>query len=115
LSDDFDLVRIDLTESQHEVAMQKIAITVREDGQAVGVVQWINLDLADGITFSNHPDRYFDGGWLQVLHTFPRPTSVVKGQQLGLTVALRQSWRLPIPASRHDRNNNTSITDQTRL
>ena len=86
LSDDFDLVRIDLTQSKHEAAMETLTITARENGQAVGVVQWISLDLADGITFSNHPDRYFDGGWLQVLHTFPRPIPVVKGQELDLTV-----------------------------
>jgi predicted RNA methylase len=86
LSDDFDLVRIDLTQTDHEASMETLTITAEENGRAVGVVQWINLDLADGITFSNHPDQYFDGGWLQVLHTFPRPVPVVKGQELDLTV-----------------------------
>ena len=86
LSDDFDLVRIDLTQSKHEAVMQTLTITARENGQAVGVVQWISLDLADGISFSNHPDQYFDGGWLQVLHTFPRPIPVVKGQELDLMI-----------------------------
>jgi predicted RNA methylase len=86
LSDDFDLVRIDLTQSKHEAVIQTLTITARENGQAVGVVQWISLDLADGISFSNHPDQYFDGGWLQVLHTFPRPIPVVKGQELDLMI-----------------------------
>jgi hypothetical protein len=27
-------------------------------------VQWLNLDLADGISFSNHPGRYFEGRWV---------------------------------------------------
>src|SRR6201998_1742443 len=64
LSDDFDLVRIDLTQSKHQAVIQERAVIVRENGQAVGVVQWINLDLADGISFANHPDQYFDGRWL---------------------------------------------------
>jgi type II protein arginine methyltransferase len=99
LSDDFDLVRIDLTERKHQAVIQERAITVREDGQAVGVVQWINLDLAEGISFSNHPDRYFDGGWLQVLHTFPRPVRVVKGQELVLTVGHDRISLIVLPSS----------------
>jgi type II protein arginine methyltransferase len=99
LSDDFDLVRIDLTKSKHEAVIQERAVTVREHGQAVGVVQWINLDLADGISFSNHPDRYFEGGWLQVLHTFPRPIPVVKGQQLDLTVGHDRVSLIVLPSS----------------
>jgi tetratricopeptide (TPR) repeat protein len=99
LSDDFDLVRIDLTESKHQAVIQERAVIAREDGQAVGVVQWINLDLADGISFSNHPDRYFDGGWLQILHTFPRPIPVVKGQELDLTVGHDRVSLIVLPSS----------------
>jgi predicted RNA methylase len=99
LSDDFDLIRIDLTESKHEAVIQERAITVREDGHAVGVVQWIDLDLAEGISFSNHPDRYFDGGWLQVLHTFPRAIPVVKGQELGLTIGHDRISLIVLPSS----------------
>lgn len=86
LSDDFDLVSIDLTASKHQPTMQRLTVDVREDGEAVGVVQWIRLDLAAGIAFSNHPDTYFDGGWLQVLHTFTRPIRVSAGERFELTV-----------------------------
>jgi tetratricopeptide (TPR) repeat protein len=99
LSDDFDLVRIDLTESKHQAVIQERAVTVREDGQAVGVVQWINLDLADGVSFANHPDQYFDGGWLQVLHTFPKPIRVVRGQELDLTVGHDRISLIVLPSS----------------
>jgi type II protein arginine methyltransferase len=84
LSDDFDLVQIDLAAPKHHALMRKLAVDVQEDGQAAGVVQWIRLDLAEGVSFSNHPDNQFDGGWLQVLHTFTRPIPVTKGQQLEL-------------------------------
>ena len=86
LTDDFELVRIDLTAKKHLPFMRRVAIPVKEAGEAVGVVQWIKLDLAEGVTFSNHPDSYFDGGWLQVLHTFPQVVPVIKGKPLMLTV-----------------------------
>jgi len=84
LSDDFDIVRIDLTTPTFEPELQKIAITATTDGEAVGVIQWISLDLAEGVTFSNHPNDYSDGGWLQILHTFPRPIRVARGERLDL-------------------------------
>jgi hypothetical protein len=93
------LVRIDLTKSKHQAVIQERTVTVREDGQAVGVVQWINLDLADGISFSNHSVRYFDSGWLQVLHTFPKPIPVVKGQELDLTVGHDRVSLIVLPSS----------------
>jgi SAM-dependent methyltransferase len=99
LSDDFDLVRIDLTESKHQAVIQERAVTVREDGRAIGVVQWIKLDLADGVSFANHPDQYFDGGWLQVLHTFPKPILVVRGQKLDLTVGHDRISLIVLPSS----------------
>ena len=57
-----------------------------EDGIAIGIVQWINVDLADGVTFSNHPSEYSGGGWLQILHTFPQPVAVSAGSQLDVMV-----------------------------
>jgi predicted RNA methylase len=86
LTDDFDLVRIDLTATRHFPFMHRLALPVKENGVAAGVVQWIKLDLTEGVTFSNHPDGYFDGGWLQVLHTFPQAVPVTRGQPLMLTV-----------------------------
>ena len=62
LSDDFEILRIDLTAPTVEPELQKIAITAAADGEAVGVIQWISLDLAEGVTFSNHPDGHSDGG-----------------------------------------------------
>lgn len=86
LSHDFDLVRIDLALAKHEPELRKVIVPVLDNGQAIGVVQWMRLDLADGIEFSNHPDTYFDGGWLQVLHTFAHPVAVSKGELLELMI-----------------------------
>lgn len=86
LSADTELVHIDLTAKYHESGLQVVSIPVTADGIATGIVQWMQVDLADGVTFDNHPDGYTDGGWLQILHNFPRPIQVVAGETLDLAV-----------------------------
>ncbi|RNJ62807.1 MAG: tetratricopeptide repeat protein [Porphyrobacter sp. IPPAS B-1204] len=86
LSHDVELLRIDLTHKAHPADLQTLSIAVMEDGIAAGVVQWMQVDLAEGITFDNHPDSYTDGGWLQVLHTFPEPIPVRAGDHLSIAV-----------------------------
>jgi predicted RNA methylase len=100
LSDDVDLVRVDLTAKKHEAELRKVVVPVLHDGDAVGIIQWIDLDLYEGIKFSNHPDGYFDGGWLQVLHTFPQPISVTKGEQFELMVGHDRTSLIVAPAPR---------------
>lgn len=86
LSDDVELVHIDLTRTQHQSDLHLLQINVLEDGIATGIVQWMHVDLADGISFDNHPDGYTDGGWLQVLHNFPEPVAVRAGDVLNVAV-----------------------------
>jgi hypothetical protein len=86
LSGDIDLLRIDLSAREHVAEIRKLSIPVEEDGMAVGVIQWMNVDLADGVAFSNHPNDYADGGWLQVLHAFPDPIPVTAGEHLDVMV-----------------------------
>jgi type II protein arginine methyltransferase len=86
LSHDVELLRIDLACKAHAAEIQVLNIAVIEDGIAAGIVQWMQVDLAEGITFDNHPDGYFDGGWLQVLHTFPHPIPVKAGDILNVAV-----------------------------
>ena len=64
---------------------------------AAGVVQWMNIDLADGVTFSNHPDETSDGGWLQVLHSFPQPIFVTAGEHLDLMVGHDRNSLIMMP------------------
>jgi type II protein arginine methyltransferase len=84
LSGDVELLRIDLTRTAHPSDLQLLSIPVLADGRAAGIVQWMQVDLAEGITFDNHPDGYTDGGWLQVLHAFPQPIAVRAGDVLHL-------------------------------
>ncbi|OAN58364.1 tetratricopeptide repeat protein [Sphingomonas sp. TDK1] len=84
LSDDVELVRLDLAEKKHDATLVRLRIPVTASGRAIGIVQWMHIDLWDGVTFDNHPDRYSDGGWLQVLHSFPEPIDVVAGETLDI-------------------------------
>lgn len=86
LSADVELLRIDLTRKTHKSDLRLLRIAATEDGTAAGIVQWMQVDLAAGITFDNHPDGYSDGGWLQVLHPFPAPIAVRAGDVLSLAV-----------------------------
>lgn len=86
LSRDTELLRIDLTRTAHPADLQALRVTVVADGTAAGIVQWMQVDLAEGISFDNHPDGYSDGGWLQVLHTFPEPIPVKAGDTLDIAV-----------------------------
>jgi predicted RNA methylase len=98
LSEDIDLLRIDLSAREHLAEIRKLPIPVLEDGVAVGIVQWMNLDLADGVAFSNHPDDYSDGGWLQVLHTFPQAIRVSAGERLDVMVGHDRNSLIVMPA-----------------
>jgi len=69
-----------------------------KDGVAAGVVQWKNVNLADGVEVSNHPDEHSDGGWLQILHTFPQPISVAAGEQLDVMVGHDRTSLIVMPA-----------------
>jgi tetratricopeptide (TPR) repeat protein len=86
LSADVELVRIDLTAKRHASDLHLLSIPVLSDGVATGIVQWMHVDLAEGVSFDNHPDGYTDGGWLQVLHNFPAPIQVRAGDTLDVAV-----------------------------
>jgi type II protein arginine methyltransferase len=86
LSDDLELVRLDLTRKKHDATLARLSMDVTASGRAIGIVQWMRIDLWDGVSFDNHPDLYTDGGWLQVLHSFPEPIDVVAGQTLDIAV-----------------------------
>lgn len=86
LSDDLELVRLDLTRNKHDATLARLPITVTRSGRAIGIVQWMHIDLWPGVTFDNHPDRYSDGGWLQVLHSFPEPIDVTAGETIDIAV-----------------------------
>ncbi|NTF44097.1 tetratricopeptide repeat protein [Rhizobium rhizogenes] len=99
LSPDIELQTIDLTCPRHAEDIRLIDVPVSADGTAVGIVQWMRIDLAEGIEFSNHPDDYSDGGWLQVLHPFPEPIKVTAGIPLKIIAGHDRNSLILMPAS----------------
>lgn len=99
LSDDFELVSVDLTARAFSPELRKMSITAKADGRATGVVQWLDVDLIDDITFSNHPDQAHEGHWLQVLHTFPEPMMVKAGQTIDLVIGHDTTSIIVVPAA----------------
>ncbi len=100
LSDDVELVRLDLTQTKHDGVLARLSIPVTASGRAIGIVQWMHIDLWPGITFDNHPDRYSDGGWLQILHSFPAPIDVVAGETLDIAVGHDRITLILLPLAR---------------
>jgi tetratricopeptide (TPR) repeat protein len=100
LSDDFEITAIDLTKKTHEAQLRHVAIPVTQTGTVVGVVQWMHVDMIDEIHFSNHPDEYHDGGWLQVLHPFPAPVHVEAGEELTLILGHDRTSLIVLPKPR---------------
>ncbi len=88
----FEVFEFDL-QCDRRVAAERKAIAVRviASGLCYGVLQWLKLDLAPGVSFENAPcDMAGDiraGHWRQVLHTFPQPLQVHQGQLLQLVAS----------------------------
>lgn len=102
LSPDIDLQTIDLTRKRHTEELRQLEIPVMADGVATGIIQWMRIDLADGVEFSNHPKDYCDGGWLQVLHPFPKPIEVRQGSTLSIVAGHDRSSLILMPKPRTD-------------
>lgn len=98
LSPDIDLQTIDLTRSKHAEEIRVVEIPIISDGTAIGIVQWMKIDLAEGIEFVNHPDDYSDGGWLQVLHPFPKSMEVKAGSVFKILAGHDRSSLILMPA-----------------
>jgi len=97
LSDDFEITSIDLTLRSHEAQLRQVSIPVTATGTVIGVVQWMHVDLIDNIQFTNHPDDYHDGGWLQILHPFPEPVEVQAGTTMNLIVGHDKKSLIVLP------------------
>jgi type II protein arginine methyltransferase len=91
LSEDFDLVEIDLHQRLHAPVIETRLLPVTGDGIAVGLLQWLRLDLGGDIRFANSPEQGSPGGWRQILHSFERPVAVKAGQSLQVAIGHERS------------------------
>ncbi|MGK7866668.1 50S ribosomal protein L11 methyltransferase [Falsiroseomonas sp. E2-1-a20] len=98
LSPDLELLRLDLTAPTHDPVLAPLSVPVLADGLALGVLQWMQLDLAEGVGFHNHPETAADGGWMPILHAFPQPVPVTAGSTLALLAGHDRSSLILLPA-----------------
>jgi len=88
LSNDVELMRFDLRESSFPMGSRRVNIEVKKPGIALGIVQWIKLELDAHTQYENRPspNAPFNGHWTQVVYRFPKPITVTPGDLVPLGV-----------------------------
>jgi type II protein arginine methyltransferase len=88
LSNDAELIRFDLREANFPMASRRVNVEVKKPGVALGIVQWIRLELDAHTRYENRPSPSapFNGHWTQVLYRFPQPINVAPGDLVPLNV-----------------------------
>ncbi|MSO65728.1 MAG: hypothetical protein EXQ85_08030 [Alphaproteobacteria bacterium] len=86
LSADYPLVPFDLRATVHPPALSPFTVTATATGVAVGILQWMRIDLDRKTHFANSPDVDDAEGWVRNLHLFARPPPVATGQSATLQV-----------------------------
>jgi type II protein arginine methyltransferase len=85
LSEDVEVFRFDFTRQLPHADQSVIEVAARRPGRCVGVVQWVRLDLVDGVVYENRPlsDTTSDG-WGQMLYRFSEPIDLAAGDRVRL-------------------------------
>ncbi len=85
LSESVELLRFDLTSRKHLTEQNKtVKMPVTQSGKAFGLVKWIHLQFTEDLIYENRPP--LESCWAPVLHIFPKPIPVDKGQLFPLLV-----------------------------
>ena len=87
-SDDIEVFRFELMADGHRPEERQLQITARRTGTAVGLLQWLRLQLDDTDSFENRPaDTVTPSAWRQVFYPFSRPLELREGETLTLWAA----------------------------
>jgi type II protein arginine methyltransferase len=85
LSDDFEVLRLDLTRPPLQPENRVIEVAATRPGRCFGLVQWLRLDLVDHLVYENRPGgRPTPDGWYQMLHRFAEPVHLAVGDKVRL-------------------------------
>jgi predicted RNA methylase len=88
LSDDAEVFRFDLAADGHRPEERRLALTARRAGTAMGLLQWVRLELDDVTAFENSPsEQVTPSAWRQVFHPFMQPIELHEGETLRLWAA----------------------------
>ena len=62
---------------------KKIEIEAIKKGRSYGIIQWIKLEMGDGLNHENHPEKSTKAsGWQKILYLFDAPIELSIGQKL---------------------------------
>jgi len=110
LSNDVELMKFDLREASFPMGSRRVNIEVKKPGIALGIVQWIKLELDAHTQYENRPslNAPFNGHWTHVVYRFPKPITVTPGDLVPLGVRhyrtqitvdlVEEEWRQSSPA-----------------
>ena len=71
---------------------KKIEIEATKKGRSYGIIQWIKLEMENGLKYENHPANLKNtSGWQNVFYLFDEPMELSIGQKVAIT-------------GKHDRN-----------
>jgi len=89
LSGDTEAFRFDfLNDSTFPAEKKTIRITALTGGICYGIVQWIRIELAQGIQFENHPSRSRRvSNWQHTIYGFDRPIELTQGSVIEVSAS----------------------------
>ncbi len=80
LSEDFELLRFDLTNREFPMSGRKLGIPVTRAGICFGVAQWIRLELDEHTQYRNRPVPHgHNTHWPNIVYRFPQPVAIKPG------------------------------------
>jgi hypothetical protein len=93
LSEDFEVFRFDLAKPPAQPEQRQIDVVATRPGRCFGVVQWLRLDLTEGLFYENRPSRSAGSdSWGHTLYRFRAPIELKAGD--GVRLIARHNGRL---------------------
>ena len=87
MSNAFEAFRFDFVNKDNFPSENKrIEITAIKKGRSYGIIQWIKLEMGNGLKHENHPTNLTKAsGWQKVLYVFDDPIELSIGQKVVIT------------------------------
>ncbi|WP_395686208.1 50S ribosomal protein L11 methyltransferase [Caenimonas koreensis] len=86
MSDAVEAFQFDFqNESNFPAAQKNIDITSTQAGLCYGVIQWIRVDMVEGVRFENHPGQpRAVSNWQHTIYSFMEPVQLVAGDVVAI-------------------------------
>mgnify|MGYP001132347047 FL=1 len=93
MSNTFEAFRFDfVNKNNFPPENKKIEIETTKKGRSYGIIQWIKMEMGDGLKHENHPSNLTNAsGWQKILYVFDDPIELSIGQKITI-------------AAKHERN-----------